>query len=883
MPDRDPLKFLQRQQQPKRDPLAFLQREQPPQSDVGDLDNLLLGMQQEGAGSLAPAALSGFEALGSAMTGDFGPAREIAELAGRGVGRLLMGGNPSFAGWARANEDAIARIHADRQSRRQGNPIFESIAQTQAELEAEAARDPSLRGRITRGAGRLAVAAAPAVTTGIASGGSIPAVAAVTAAQSLDRPENLPLNVGLSALPVPALRNPRAFLSRVIGRARTSPETALPASIPRPAFGASAAPEPLPRYQFADELPELIDAPPKPFTVSLAAERTKAPGAYGPRVERNVMEFLTRNKAQPASAPAQPKTPLLDQILAVRKAGLLTGPTTHIRNVGGTGLHLAAEEVSRIPAAIVDLAVSAATKRRTVTLPSFMSMARSSREAATKGVKEAGEVLRKGLPEADAAALNLVEINSGSKLVNAYTRGVFRSLGAADRLFRSYALRNAIEDRARSLALTEARQGLISRPQIATRTKELIAAMPEDQAAAAILDAERAIFQNSNLVSRGIEGVKTGIEGMPGAKAVTVGIDLIMPFKTTPANVIARALEYAGGGYAKSAYVAGKAIIKRSMSPEQQRQFAQSFGRATTGAGGFVTLGYILGKNDLATGFSEDRPSLRARDEAAGRQPGAIYDPITNKWRRISGFSPIGTLITLGAHLAREGRRAEDDEDSSTLGRIGSTALEAVSEAPLSIGIKEASEAITRPGSLPERLGRIGGSFVPTIVSQVGELTDDSKREAEGFTEQIQRRLPGLRNLLPERHDALGRPLPSTPGDLIDPTAGREAQDKTHPVLREFKRLDIGISRPQRRQGETAEEHRESARKFGREYGALTERIVHTMEYWQLDDERRREVFEVARRYLQARERGEVGVKSPGEIIYAAKENVARRKAKIRK
>src|SRR5262245_24670469 len=60
----------------------------------GDVKNLGLGTEQTTYGQIVPAALSGLEALGSAFTGDFGPAKEIGELALRGAGQLLLGGNP---------------------------------------------------------------------------------------------------------------------------------------------------------------------------------------------------------------------------------------------------------------------------------------------------------------------------------------------------------------------------------------------------------------------------------------------------------------------------------------------------------------------------------------------------------------------------------------------------------------------------------------------------------------------------------------------------------------------------------------------------------------------------------------------------------------------
>jgi hypothetical protein len=280
----------------------------------------------------------------------------------------------------------------------------------------------------------------------------------------------------------------------------------------------------------------------------------------------------------------------------------------------------------------------------------------------------------------------------------------------------------------------------------------------------------------------------------------------------------------------------GRFSVHDQNNPQaQQRAFAQSFGRATTGVSGLITLGYILGKNDLATGFYEQSPAMRARDEASGRQPGAIYVPVLNRWMKVSGFAPWGTLISIGASIAREQERAEE-EPGSELRRYAGIFGQAVADQPLLIGSKELSEAITRPGTLTERAGRLAGSFVPTIVSQASELTDPYKREAEGFTEQIQRRIPGLRNQLPVKTDALGRETPSTPLDIIDPTASREAQDKTDPLLGELVRLDLGISSLKQRKDETSEAYQERVRTFGQLYSQYGQMLLRSLPYQQGSD-----------------------------------------------
>ncbi len=81
-----------------------------------------------------------------------------------------------------------------------------------------------------------------------------------------------------------------------------------------------------------------------------------------------------------------------------------------------------------------------------------------------------------------------------------------------------------------------------------------------------------------------------------------------------------------------------------------------------------------------------------------------------------------------------------------------------------------------RPGEVGKPLGRLAGSFVPTIASDLAEAVDPKQREAEGFVGQVAKRIPGAGQLLPEATDALGRPLEDQ-GPLeamIDPSDRRQ-------------------------------------------------------------------------------------------------------------
>lgn len=167
----------------------------PPENTM--YQSLKGGLAQAG-GTLASAGLSLYDTGKAALSGDFGPAKNMAESALLGASNLagyLTAGAPP--------DPKLAELAQQRAERQAQTPAGRYIQQRNAELAAEAAQDKSLKNRVARGAGRFVGEAAPAVVAGILSGGSVPAIAATVGAQSAGQPENIIPAATLAALPLP--------------------------------------------------------------------------------------------------------------------------------------------------------------------------------------------------------------------------------------------------------------------------------------------------------------------------------------------------------------------------------------------------------------------------------------------------------------------------------------------------------------------------------------------------------------------------------------------------------------------------------------------------------------------------------------------------------
>ncbi len=569
-----------------------------------------------------------------------------------------------------------------------------------------------------------------------------------------------------------------------------------------------------------------MDAGPPPIGAELEAPSfgvREAPDlpyteTKGPRLD----EFGYNAPADPSLVQPRERTGVLQVLSALRKAGLLTSIKTHIRNLGGSAGWQLFDEASKIPGSIVDIAISRVTKQRALTGPNLAAMARSAGQAATKGWQEAKEILRTGKTPSEVEELAEIAIKQfpGSKLLETYVNGVFRTLKAEDRLFKVYSWRRSLEDRAKAMALTEVRKGAITRGQVGERTREIIQNPPTDLDAAAWLDAEVATFNNSNLVSEARSAVSRTLQGSTAGKVADFAIDQAVPFVKTPTNVVARMLESSPAGFGKNVYQIARAITKKSFTAEQQRAFSQTFGRASAGSA-LLALGYIGYRDGWLTGLVENDLSRRARDLAAGRIPGAIK--VGDTWLQLTGLAPIGPLLAIGATLARE--TEQEQEGSGTIPAL-EVAGQAIGDQPLLIGSKQIAEALAKPGTVGEKFaGGYLGSLVPAAASDLAEAIDPTQREATGITGRALSRIPGARNFLPEARDVLGQPRQDFgPGQaFLDPTRATTDVAQQNPLFAELVRLDKGISGFTKKDDETDDDYRARVQEFGgyyTQYGA---------------------------------------------------------------
>lgn len=526
-----------------------------------------------------------------------------------------------------------------------------------------------------------------------------------------------------------------------------------------------------------------------------AADAAEAGDAAGWKKHRKEVEAILAEQ-----------TGMLTKLSTFRKAAMLSRPVTHLKNVIGNTAFQAMEEASRLPGAGADAALSLITGRRAHGGVSPREVGGAIYTAATDGVKRAARIMKTGVPQDVSDQMQHPRVTFKSPLLNKATDFVFRALAAEDEVFFTYAYDRAMREQARLMANAEVKSGTIHPGDVKARRKQLRDDPDELMEAEALAAAEVAVFRNKNKISSGIQAFRGEI-----GEAGNFALDFVLPFDRTPTNIILRALEYTPAGYVKNVAQAAKGAVRtvketrrirkeeskglraaareaigEAFTPQQQREFAQVFGRATTGTSGVITLGYALAAKGMMTGFYDDEDQRgEAQRREMGAAPGSIK--IGGRWYNLSGLPPVGMLLALGATIHREmHQRVKDEEDRPF--KVAKGAAQMVMEIPALRGTKEAYNIVDQPGNIGQKLGRMAGTFVPGAVADIGTLTDRSVRDtrAEGkkgmakagtqFVSEIAARVPVARWALPAKRVG-GEPEPTEWSDVIDPFASKPARD----------------------------------------------------------------------------------------------------------
>jgi len=463
---------------------------------------------------------------------------------------------------------------------------------------------------------------------------------------------------------------------------------------------------------------------------------------------------------------------LVDKVITVWKAGLLTSLRTHERNLLGNTIMSLSETAKDLPATLADKLLSLRTGQRTTTFT-----IKGAKTGAIQGIKTGKDIITKGFDPEDAIGKYEVQrVNWGTsktgKFLKTYTDAVFRTLGGADKPFWKSSFARSLYDQAGAKAINAGKQG------DAKFITSLVDKPTEEMLLQATKDANAATFQDKNVVSTIASAVKRAAGKNDWTKLLA---EMVMPFTGVPSSVVAKTIDYSPIGLIRGIMSVGNVAIKNI--PELQREASQQLGRGVIGTAIFALGAYLMQKG-LMTGQAKDQ---KERDlwKAQGKQENSIF--VNGKWRGINSIGPQNLILLAGAKY-NENTNDPEKGVGSYLGEMGQDQLNQT----FLQGVQGPLQAVNDPDRYgASYIGRTGASVVPNIVKDVSKAFDSKERETNTITDYLQQGIPGLRNDLLPKRNVLGEEIkqePSGVGAFIDLFNSKTPIDTD--ITRELERLN---------------------------------------------------------------------------------------------
>lgn len=455
---------------------------------------------------------------------------------------------------------------------------------------------------------------------------------------------------------------------------------------------------------------------------------------------------------------------LLQKVIAVWKAGLLTGLKTTGLNIFANVSHASTETLKDVMGVVVDKVASLFTGKRALTFNI------KGKGGVKEGFEKGWTYLKTGFDERNIATkLDYKRVNFGkgklAKGLQKYEETIFRIIGSEDQPFYYGAKAKSLVNQAKAEAINKGLKG----KQANEFVEKLIESPTDEMVRYAILDAETAVFQNKTALGE----VARKLQKIPGA-------EFVVPFGRTPSAVATQIINYSPIGVVKT-------IIENiGKGRFDQRLFSQGMGRGLTGTAVLYT-GYKLAEKGL---IALERPAgERERElwDLEGRKPNSIK--IGDKWRSVQILGPVGNLLLIGSQFQRAFEESGSPSEAIGMAIAGST--KSFTQQTFLTGVNQFMDAVADPARSGGSLAKsFTSSFVPTLLADIAKAIDPNERRTESVIQAIEGRIPLLREALEPQVDTLGTERERIGNFfevMADPT--RPSPVKDSPVVSELRRL----------------------------------------------------------------------------------------------
>lgn len=442
------------------------------------------------------------------------------------------------------------------------------------------------------------------------------------------------------------------------------------------------------------------------------------------------------------------------KLKAYRNISLLLNPKTLGRNIIGNTLFNAVDTVSKAAAVPIDRAIGLVTGNKTRVVPQLGDLVKGGLKGAKTGFQEALEGIdTRGLGKR-------FDLQEGRTFKNPVMRGLETALDVGLR----------VPDRTQYEAtFAESVANMMKAQGLKEPTQEIL-----EQAEKEALES---VFQDDSAISSVITGARRGLNTKQGDFGFG---DLAIPYAQTPANLVQQAINYSPLGAVKGV---------NNLMQGNQRQASLDLARALVGSG-IIGSSYGLSKTGAITPSQFDENYQKNKLIKANLAPlGIKPETINGLW--YAPFQPMSTSVAIGNAMAN----GEDPLQAGINTMLDLPFLQNINKTISDVRDKGAAEALVNFG------GSLPAQFVPTALSQIGQVIDPYQRETydtnkfkQGLNQAIAK-VPLASQTLPARIDVTGQPIQRYESEgaqkmfdvFLNPTYVSKKKDDA--TLSELKRL----------------------------------------------------------------------------------------------
>lgn len=311
---------------------------------------------------------------------------------------------------------------------------------------------------------------------------------------------------------------------------------------------------------------------------------------------------------------------IADRWNAWRYLSMLGNPRTHVRNILGNAFFAPVVFAKNRVGAAMEAAAYQISGGKTGRSKAIVGLGKNDRalyRAAFADFENMENVIMDGQKLSDAARMNK-SIREGQvvfkhlKALEAFRKANGRLLDAEDAWFCKRYYANALA--------SYAKKNGISAEMIVRNGDGLAAAR-----AYAIREAQRGTYRDVNAFSQMVTGIGNAGRNSKNAfaRAGNLLMQGVLPFKKTPANILARGVEYSPLGFLTSIAAYAKEVRRSGITVDERQaagiKLMDGLSAGLTGTG-LMALGFLMAGQGWLRGHGSDDDKERRQEEANGHQ-----------------------------------------------------------------------------------------------------------------------------------------------------------------------------------------------------------------------------------------------------------------------